>query len=124
MYSILTLSLATCSLRKWYFMGICFEFECIIGFFEILIALVLSQMIEIGRSYSTLISSSVFFIQITCVKHDVAAIYSYSIVDKETKYCFLLNQETRLFPRKNATPLVLFLHQHCLPNRHMYTLLE
>jgi hypothetical protein len=29
-------------------MGICFVFECIIGFFEMLIALVLSQMIEVG----------------------------------------------------------------------------
>jgi hypothetical protein len=43
------------------------------------------------------------------VQHVVAAIYLAYVVDRETEDCFLLNQDTRLFPRKNAPPLVLFL---------------
>jgi hypothetical protein len=48
MYSILTLCSTTCSLRKWYLMGISFVFEFITRFFEMLIALVLSHMIDIS----------------------------------------------------------------------------
>jgi hypothetical protein len=62
MYSILKLFSITCSLRKWYLIGICSVFECITQLFEMLISLVLLQMIEIILSYSTLISFGVFFI--------------------------------------------------------------
>ena len=80
-------------------MGICFVLECIIGFLDMFIALVLSQSIGMGSSYLTWMSSNVYFIQITCVQHVVAAIYSAFVVDKNTKDCFLLAQATRQFPR-------------------------
>src|ERR1044072_5562374 len=35
--------------------------------------------------------------------------YSASAVDKDTQFCFLLNHDTRLFPRKKHPPDVLFL---------------
>ena len=52
---------ATCSHRKWYLIGMCLVLECITGFFEILMALVLSQYIGMGSSYSTCISVKVLF---------------------------------------------------------------
>jgi hypothetical protein len=48
MYSKLTLFLATYSLGKWYFIGICFIFDCIKIFLEMLIANVFLHMIYIG----------------------------------------------------------------------------
>ena len=75
-------------------MGICFVLECITGFLDMFIALVLSQSIGMGSSYFTWISSNICFIQMTCVQHVVAAIYSSSVVDKDTKDCFLLAQAT------------------------------
>ena len=47
-YSNFTTFCATCSLRKWYLIGMCLVFEWSTGFFEILIALVLSHLIEMG----------------------------------------------------------------------------
>ena len=47
-YSNLTFCSSTCSRRKWYLIGMCLVFECITGFFEMLIALVLSHKIGIG----------------------------------------------------------------------------
>jgi len=79
------------------------------GFFEILIALVLSQKIEIGGVQVICISCNVCIIQRSCVQQDVAATYSASAVDKAIELCFLLNQDTNLEPMKNAPPLVLFL---------------
>ena len=55
----------TCSLRKWYFIGMCFVLECMTKVFDIFMALVLSQFIIIGCSYLTSNSSSVYFIQMT-----------------------------------------------------------
>jgi hypothetical protein len=43
------------------------------------------------------------------VQHDVVAMYSSYVVDKEIEDCFLFNQDTKQFPKKNAHPLVLFL---------------
>ena len=42
-YSTLMFFYATYSRRKWYLIGMCFVLECITGFFEILMVLVLSQ---------------------------------------------------------------------------------
>ena len=70
-------------------MGIFFVLECITGFLDMFIALVLSQSIGIGSSYFTWISSNVCFIQITCVQHVTAAMYYASVVDKDTEDCFL-----------------------------------
>uniref|UniRef100_A0A9I9EEK3 Uncharacterized protein n=1 Tax=Cucumis melo TaxID=3656 RepID=A0A9I9EEK3_CUCME len=47
--------------------------------------------------------------RINCVQAVPAAMYSASAVDKETQFCFLLNQEIRLFSRKKQPPKVLFL---------------
>jgi hypothetical protein len=69
------------------------------GFFEILMALVLSQYIGMGSSYSTSISVKVCFIHRTCVQHPVAAIYSSSVVDKDTDDWFLLSQDTKHSPK-------------------------
>lgn len=91
-YSSLMFFFVTYSLRKWNLMGICFVLECITGFVDMFIALVLSQSIGIGSSYFTWISSNVCFIQITCVQHAAAAMYSASAVDKDTDDCFLLDQ--------------------------------
>jgi hypothetical protein len=43
------------------------------------------------------------------VQHVVVAIYSAFVVNREIEECFFLNQDTRLLPRKNFPPLVLFL---------------
>jgi hypothetical protein len=79
--------------------GMCLVLECITGFFEILTALVLSQYIGMGSSYSTCISIKVCFIQRTCVQHVVVAIYSASVVDKDTDDCFLLSHDTKHSPK-------------------------
>ena len=44
----------------------------------------------------------------TGVQHDAPTIYSSSAVESEMEDCFLLNNETKQFPKKNAAPLVLF----------------
>jgi hypothetical protein len=54
-------------------------------------ALVLSQNIRMGSSYSTCISFKVCFIHSTWVQHVVVAMYSASVVDKDTEDYFLLN---------------------------------
>jgi hypothetical protein len=61
-------------------------------------ALVLSQYIGMGSSYSTCISVRVCFIQRTSVKHVVAAIYSASSVDRDIDDCFLLSHDTKQSP--------------------------
>jgi hypothetical protein len=108
-YSNLTTLSFTCSLKNWYLIGICFIFECITGFFEMLIALVLSLSIEIGFLCSILMSCSVSFIHRICVQQVVVSMYSSSVVDNEIEDCFLLSQDTKWSPKKNAPPLVLFL---------------
>ena len=59
-YSSLKTFWDTCSLRKWYFIGMCFVLECMIWFFDMFITLVLSKFIIIGCSYFTSKSSSVY----------------------------------------------------------------
>ena len=106
-YSNLTTLSRTCSLRKWNLIGICFVLECITGFFEILIALVLSQNMGIDSSYVTYMSCRFCFIQRTWVQHAAAATYSASAVERVIEDCFLLNHETKQPPKKNVAPLVL-----------------
>jgi hypothetical protein len=100
-------------------MGMCFNFECSIGFLERLIALVLSQWIMVGSSNVILISCRVCFIHSTCVQHSAAAIYSALVLDKEIEDCFLLIQATSDSPKRNALPLVLFLSS-ILPAQSTY----
>ena len=93
-YSTMMFFSTTCSRRKWYLIGMYLVLECITGFFEILMALVLLQYIGMGSPYSTCISLRVCFIQRTSVQHDAVAIYSASAIDKDTDDYFLLNHAT------------------------------
>jgi hypothetical protein len=65
----------------------------------IMMALVLSQYIGMGSSYSTCISVKVCFIQRTCVQHVAAPIYSALAVDRDTDDCFLLSHDTKHSPK-------------------------
>ena len=98
-YSILMFFSITCSLRKWNLMETCLVLECITGFLDMFIALVLSQSIGMGSPYFTWMSSNVCFIQITCVHHVVSPIYYASAIHKDNEDCFLLAQATRQFPK-------------------------
>jgi hypothetical protein len=70
-------------------------------------ALVLSQYIGMGSSYSTCIFVKVCFIQRTYVQHVVVAIYSASVVDRDIDDCLLLSHNTKHSPKYNVAPLVL-----------------
>ena len=72
-YSILMLFSATCSHRKWYLTWMCFLLQCITGFFEILIARLLSHKIRIRSSYVTWMSAIVCFILMstTCFRYNI-----------------------------------------------------
>jgi hypothetical protein len=61
-------------------------------------ALVLSQYIGMGSSYSTCIYVKVCFIQRTYVQHDVVAMYSTSTIDKDIDDCFLLSHDNKHSP--------------------------
>ena len=78
------------------------------GCFVIFMTVVISQFNIIGCSYFTSNSSSVCFIQMTYVQHDAPKIYSSFAVESEMEDRFLLNHETKQFPKKNDAPLVLF----------------
>ena len=65
----------TCSRRKWNLIGMCLVLECITGFLEILIALVLSHKIGIGSLHVTCMSCRVCFIQRIWVQQAIVAIY-------------------------------------------------
>src|ERR1044072_7057111 len=89
-------------------MSICLVLLCWIRFFEMFIALRLSQY-NVMTSSPTLYSFNICFIQINSVQLLPAAIYPSSAVERETQFCFLLNQDTKLLPRKKHPPEVLFL---------------
>jgi hypothetical protein len=91
----------TRSRRKWNLIGTCLVLECITGFLEMFIALVLSHSIRIGSSYFTCMSCRVFFIQRIRVQHVVVAIYFASVVDKDTGV-----------PRRKSTPQVGTFQNH------------
>ena len=108
-YTILIIFWVTWSLKKWYLIGMCLVFKCMTGFLEILMALVLSQLIVIGSLYFICRSSRVCFIQRNCVQQDVATMYYVFVVESDVDVCFLLDHSTKIFPNKNAPPLVIFL---------------
>src|ERR1044072_3973568 len=89
-------------------MSMCLVLLCCTGFLEMLIALILSQN-KVITSCLTSYSSSICFIHINCVLLLPAAMYSASAVERDTQFCFLLNQEIRLLPIKKHPPDVLFL---------------
>ncbi|KAK2373802.1 hypothetical protein QL285_074813 [Trifolium repens] len=71
-------------------------------------ALMLSQY-NVRAFCSTSYSFSICFIHTSCEQLLPAAMYSASAVDSATQFCFLLNQDIRLVPRKKHPPEVLFL---------------
>ena len=86
----------------------CFYFECMAGFLEMILTLVLLHNMEIGCLYSTWMSCKVCFIHRNFVYQVATAIYYASTIDKKIDDCFLLNYDTKKFP-KNAHSLVLFM---------------
>ena len=108
-YSNLISLSCTSSLEKWYFIAICLVLECITGFFDMLIALVLSQNMTTSSLISTFIPCNNFLNQTMLEQFTTATTYSASVVDLDVQFCFLLVQDTNLLPRKNAPPLVHFL---------------
>ena len=108
-YSNLIFFFVTCSQRKWNLIGMCLVLECITGFLEILMALVLSHRIGLGLSHVMCMSCKAFFIQRIWVQQVVAAIYSSLAVYKDNEDCFLFDQDTRQFLKKNIVPLMLLL---------------
>src|SRR4030066_2116456 len=103
-------------------MSICFVLLWSTGFFEILMVLRLSQY-NVKTSCSTLYSLSICFIHSSWEQLLPAAMYSASAVDKDTQFCFLLNHEIRLLPRKKQPPEVLFLSSALSTSQHHNTLL-
>jgi len=79
-------------------MGMCLVLECMTGFFEILMALVLSHRMEMGGVHVIWMSCKVRIMQSSCVEQDAVATYYASAVDNEIELCFLLNQDTNLEP--------------------------
>ena len=98
----------TWSLMKWCLISMCLLLECCTGFFDRLIALVLSQ------NMGVLVSSMPKSLS-CCLIHKIwaqqlpAIIYSASAVDNTTEFYFLLNHEIKLTPRNWQVPEVLFL---------------
>ena len=99
---------STWSLRKWCLTSICLVRECKIEFLDKLIALVLLHNILIVSNW-TLYSCKVCLIHKICAQYNLAAIYSTSVVESATQFYFLLNQNTREWPRNWHVSLVLFL---------------
>jgi len=94
-YSSLTTLSNTCSLRKWYLIGMWFIMDFITISFDILIEIVLSQKIDIGWVQSNWMYFRLWIIQSNCVQYDAIAMYSTLAVDKEIELWFLLSQETK-----------------------------
>ena len=75
-------------------MGMCLVLECMIGFFEIMMALLLSHRMEMGRVHVISMSCKVCIIQSSCVQQDAVATYFASVVDNEIELCFLFVKHT------------------------------
>ena len=96
------------SLWKWCLISLCLVLECCTRFFEMLMTLILLHLIGTCSNDKPK-SLKVCFIQRFCAQHKPIAIYSTSIVDKSTKFCFLLCHETNEWTKKWHVSLVLFL---------------
>ena len=114
-YSNLTSLSCTNSLKKCYFITMCFVLECITGFFDMLIVLVLSQYMTTGSLISTFIPSNNCLNQTMLEQLTIAATYSASAMDWYVQFCFLIVQDTILLARKNAPPLVIFFSKTSYP---------
>lgn len=108
MCSKLTILYSTRFLMKSWWMSIWLILLCWTRFSEILMALKLSHS-NVMSSCSTLYSFCIYFIQSDWVQLLLVAIYLASVVDRETRCSFLLNQEIKLLPKKKHPPDVPFL---------------
>ena len=97
---------STWSFKKWCRTLICLVHEWSTEFFDKFIVLVLSQNILVSQKCKPK-SMRFCFIQSIWAQHKPAAMYSASVVDNATQFCFLEAQETNEFPRKWHVPLVL-----------------
>ena len=90
--------LRTWSRMKWCFISIYFVLKYYMGFFKILMALVLSHIIG---TFENAISKS----KSCCLIHKIwatqlpAATYTDSAVDNATQFCFFENQDTSELPK-------------------------
>ena len=95
-YSNLISLSCTNSLTKWYFIAICLVLECIIGFFEMLIALVLSQNMTTDSLISTFMPSNNYLNQTILEQFIASTTYSASTTDWDMQFYFLLVQDTNI----------------------------
>jgi hypothetical protein len=102
---------STLSLRKWHLTSMCLVLEWSIGFFAILMALVLSHWSGTWI-YSSPKPLKVYVIQRSW-EQLVAATYSALVVDWATRDCLREDQDTKKQPKNWQVPEVYF-----LSNRH------
>ena len=117
-YSNLISLSCTNSLTKWYFMEMCFVLECITRFFEILIALVLSQNMTIGSLISTFMPSSNCLNQTIFEQFTTTATYSASAIDWDVQFCFYWSMTLVFCQERMHLHFYFFFHQCFLPNLH------
>ena len=103
-----TITFCTWYLRKRCLISICWVLECMTGFLDRLVALMLSHFRGMW-SRVILKSSSCCFIQRLWAQQLLAAIYYAFVVNNATLTCFLQFQDTRELPKRWHVPLVLFL---------------
>jgi hypothetical protein len=89
---------STLSLRKWYLTSMCLVLEWSIGFFAMLITLVLSHRSRTWV-YSSPKSLRVYVIQRSWEQQLVATTYSASVVDWATLECLQEDQDTKEEPK-------------------------
>lgn len=94
--------------EEWCLISMCFILLWWTGFLVILTTLVLSQNKGI-HSKRILKSSSYCLIQRNWAQHKEDVIYSASVVERSTKFYFLVPQEIQEDPKKWVIPQVLFL---------------
>ena len=111
------------SLRKWCLISICLVLECMTGFLDRLIALVLSHF---KRMWSRITPkfSRCCFIQRLWAQQLSTAIYSTFAVDSATQASFLQFQDTREPPKRWHVPLVLSYLAYTLQSQNLKSQLD
>ena len=99
--------LVSWSLRKWCRMSIWMVLEWLTGLFANFMALLLSHKSGISVKQHPK-SWRVCLLQSCWAQHALAAIYSASMVERATQFCFLELQDTKDCPRNWHVPKVLF----------------
>ena len=96
------------SLMKWWWTSMCFVLAC---WTELLVSLIALSLSHSNGTFLNLIPKSlkVAFIQSICAQQLPADMYSASVVDNATLFCFFNDHETRDLPNNWHVPEVLFL---------------